>query len=100
MDFVGDNDYFAINVSAGMVYSFGYAGGVWGAADRNGEPGENLGKITLYDAAGQQLSTNFNYESGTSYFAATDTTIYVRAQSLEGTGGLYAGRDRDRPVYS
>lgn len=87
MEAVGDNDYFAINVSAGMVYSFGYAGGVWGAADRNGEPGENLGRITLYDAAGQQLSTNFNYESGTSYFAATDTTIYVRAQSLEGTGG-------------
>ena len=87
MEAVGDNDYFAIDVTAGMVYSFGYAGGVWGAADRNGEPGENLGRITLYDASGQQLSTNFNYESGTSYFAATDTTIYVRAQSLEGTGG-------------
>jgi Ca2+-binding RTX toxin-like protein len=87
MEAVGDNDYFAIDVTAGMVYSFGYAGGVWGAADRNGEPGENLGRITLYDAAGNQLSTNFNYESGTSYFAATDTTIYVRAQSLEGTGG-------------
>ena len=87
MEAVGDNDYYAIDVSAGMVYSFGYAGGVWGAADRNGEPGENLARITLYDAAGNQLSTNFNYESGTSYFAATDTTIYVRAQSLEGTGG-------------
>lgn len=87
MEAVGDNDYFAINVSAGMVYSFSYAGGVWGAADRNGEPGENLGRITLYDAAGNQLSTNFNYESGTSYFAATDTTIYIRAQSLEGSGG-------------
>ena len=87
MEAVGDNDYFAIDVTAGMVYSFGYAGGVWGAADRDGEPGENLGRITLYDAAGNQLSTNFNYESGTSYFAATDTTIYVRAQSLEGTGG-------------
>jgi hypothetical protein len=87
MESVGDNDYFAIDVSAGMVYSFGYAGGVWGAGDRDHEPGENLGSITLYNAAGQQLSTNFNYESGTSYFAATDTTIYVRAQSLEGTGG-------------
>jgi serralysin len=87
MEAVGDNDYFAIHVTAGMVYSFGYAGGVWGAADRDGEPGENLGRITLYNAAGTQLSTNFNYESGTSYFAATDTTIYVRAQSLEGTGG-------------
>jgi hypothetical protein len=92
MDAVGDNDYYAIQVSAGMVYSFGYAGGVWGAADRDGEAGENLARITLYNEAGQQLSTNFNYESGTSYFAATDTTIYVRlAGSVEpgagGTGG-------------
>jgi serralysin len=92
MDFVGDNDYFAIEVTAGMVYSFGYAGGVSGAADRNGEAGENLAQIYIYDAAGQQLSTNFNYESGTSYFAATDTTIYVRLRgSVEpgagGTGG-------------
>lgn len=92
MDVVGDNDYYAIEVSAGMVYSFGYSGGVWGAADRNGEAGENLARITLYNEAGQQLSTNFNYESSTSYFAATDTTIYVRlAGSVEpgagGTGG-------------
>ena len=92
MDFVGDNDYYAIEVTAGMVYSFGYAGGVWGAADRDGEAGENLARITLYNEAGQQLSTNFNYESGTSYFAATNTTIYVRlAGSVEpgagGTGG-------------
>ena len=92
LDAVGDNDYYAIDVTAGMVYSFGYAGGVSGAADRNGEAGENLARITLYNEAGQQLSTNFNYESGTSYFAATDTTIYVRVQgSVEpgagGTGG-------------
>jgi serralysin len=92
MDFVGDNDYYAIEVSAGMVYSFAYAGGVWGAADRDGEAGENLAQLYIYDEAGQQLSTNFNYESGTSYYAATDTTIYVRARgSVEpgagGTGG-------------
>ncbi|HET9352541.1 MAG TPA: hypothetical protein VFO32_00935, partial [Sphingomicrobium sp.] len=42
LDAVGDNDYYAIDVTAGMVYSFGYAGGVSGAADRNGEAGENL----------------------------------------------------------
>ena len=88
----GDNDYFAIDVSAGMVYTFGYAGGVWGAADRDGEAGENLATLVLYNAAGTQLSSNFNYESGTSYFAATDTTIYVRVAgsnepNLGGTGG-------------
>ena len=90
LDVVGDNDYYAIQVTAGMVYSFGYAGGVWGAADRNGEAGENLARITLYDAAGNQLSTNFNYESGTSYFAATDATIYVRiagSTTEPGAGG-------------
>jgi serralysin len=88
----GDNDYFAIEVSAGMVYSFGYAGGVWGAADRDGEAGENLAILSVYNAAGVQLSTNFNYESGTSYYATADTTIYVRVQGsnepgLGGTGG-------------
>jgi len=87
MEAVGDNDYFAIDVTAGMVYTFSYAGGVWGAGDRDGEPGENLGRITLYNASGTSLGTNFNYESGLSYFATADTTIYLRAQSLEGTGG-------------
>ena len=87
-----DQDYYKLDVTAGMVYTFGYAGGVWGAADRDGEAGENLARITLYDAAGQQLSTNFNYESGTSYFAAADATIYIRIAgsnepALGGTGG-------------
>jgi len=92
LDFVNDDDYYAIDVSAGMVYTFGYAGGVSGAADRDGEAGENLATLRIYNAAGQQLSSNFNYESGTSYFAATDTTIYVRVDGAvgpgaEGTGG-------------
>jgi serralysin len=87
-----DNDYYAIEVSAGMVYAFNYSGGVSGAGDRNGEAGENLAALTLYNAAGVQLSTNFNYESATSYFAAADTTIYVRVAgsnepNLGGTGG-------------
>lgn len=88
----GDNDYFKIEVSEGMVYTFGYAGGVWGAADRDGELGENLARLTLYDENGVSLGTNFNYESGLSYFAKEDATIYVRAAgsnepALGGTGG-------------
>lgn len=92
MDVVNDNDYYAINVTAGMLYSFAYSGGVSGGADRNGEYGENLARLTVYNAAGTALSTNFNFESSTSYFAATSGTIYVRAAGsteagLGGTGG-------------
>ena len=76
-----DNDYYAIDVSAGMVYSFNYSGGVSGAGDRNGEAGENLAILTLYNGAGASLGSNFNYESGISYFATTDTTIYVRVRA-------------------
>ncbi len=92
LDVVRDNDYYAVEVKAGMVYSFGYSGGVSGAADRNGEFGENLATLSVYNAAGTQLSTNFNYESGTSYYAANDATIYLRVAgstepALGGTGG-------------
>lgn len=88
IDFAGDNDYFKIDVTAGQVYTFAYSGGVWGAGDYNGEPGENLATLTLYSATGASLGSNLNYESGVSYFAATNTTIYVRAQGFNGTGGF------------
>lgn len=84
-----DNDYFAVTVEAGQVYTFNYSGGVWGAGDFDGEPGENLATLTLYGANGQQIGTNLNYESGLSYFAATDATVYVRVQSYAGTTGGY-----------
>ena len=92
LDVVNDNDYYAVNVTAGMVYSFNYSGGVSGAADRDGESGENLATLSVYNAAGTQLSTNFNYESGTSYIATANTTIYLRVAGstepgLGGTGG-------------
>ena len=87
-----DNDYFAIEVTAGMVYAFNYSGGVSGAGDRDGEAGENLATLTLYNAAGTSLGSNFNYESGISYFATTNTTIYLRVAGsnepgLGGSGG-------------
>lgn len=84
-----DNDYFAITVEAGQVYTFNYSGGIWGGADWDDEAGENLATLTLYNANGQQLGSNLNYESGLSYFAATDTTVYVRVQSYAGTSGGY-----------
>ena len=52
MDFVATTIISRSNVTAGMVYSFGYSGGVWGVADRNGEAGENLARLTLYNSAG------------------------------------------------
>ena len=89
LDTPTDNDYFAVTVEAGQVYAFNYSGGVSGAADFDGEPGENIARITLYDANGNSLGTNLNYESGISYFAATDATIYVRLSSFAGTTGGY-----------
>lgn len=103
MDFINDNDYFKLDVEAGFVYAFAYSGGVSGLADRNGEAGETLAQIYIYNAAGQQLSTNFNYESGTSYVATTNTTIYVRLRASTepgagGTGGYTLDIDKIDPT--
>lgn len=89
IDFAGDNDYYAVEVEAGMVYSFAYSGGVSGSGDFNGEAGENLATVRVYNASGTQLSSNLNYESGTSYYAATDGVVYVRVTGYQATTGGY-----------
>jgi serralysin len=88
IDFTADNDYFKIDLAAGEVYTFSYAGGVASQSDYNGEPGENVGTITLYNANGAQLGTHVNYESAVTYLATADGPIYVRVQGFNGTGGF------------
>ena len=88
IDAAGDNDYYAVNVSAGQAYIFTLAGG----AASNPEfaiPGNTAATLTLYNAAGTSLGSNLNFESSVSYFATTDTTIYVRAAGLGTTTGGY-----------
>lgn len=88
IDTAGDNDYFAINVTAGQVYTFTLAGGAASNAELS-TPGNTAATLTLYNAAGISLGSNLNFESSVSYFAAADTTIYVRAAGLATTTGGY-----------
>ena len=88
MDVAGDNDYFKIDVTAGMVYSFNYSGGVAGGGEL-GEPGGSVAQIRLYDASGNLLGSHLNFESGVGYFAQSDATIYVRLSGYQTTTGGY-----------
>ena len=87
VDFAGDVDVYRIDMAADTLYSFTYAGGVSDASDRDREPGENIGVLSLVDADGNTIVSNLNYESAVSYFADTDQTLYVVTQPFEGTGG-------------
>ena len=87
IDVPGDNDYFALTVTAGQVYAINFSGGISGGSDLNGEMGETLARLTLYNAAGTQLATNFNYESAVGYFSATTSgTIYLRVANTTVAG--------------
>ncbi|WP_338244580.1 M10 family metallopeptidase C-terminal domain-containing protein [Aurantiacibacter hainanensis] len=87
IDTPGDVDVYTLDVSAGQLYSLTYAGGISGAADWDGEPGENIGRLQLYDSSGVLIAQNLNYESALSYFAEEDTTLYVATIPFDGTGG-------------
>jgi len=89
LDSAADLDMYKIEATEGMVYTVTYAGGVSGAGDRNGEPGENIGRLRVYDADGNEIATAVNYETGISFFAETGGTYYVRAESFDGTFGGY-----------
>lgn len=78
LEAAGDVDVYSLSVSEGMFYTFTYAGGVAGADDWDGEPGENFGTIELLDAAGNVIASNLNYESTVSFFAEADQALYVR----------------------
>ena len=89
LDSATDRDMYKIEVTEGMVYSFTYNGGVSGGADFDGEAGENLGILRLYDSAGVNFAAVVNYETGVNFFAEESGTYYVRAESYQGTTGGY-----------
>lgn len=84
-----DVDMYRVEVAEGMVYAFSYSGGVSGAGDFDGEPGENIGVIELYNAQGQLIASNLNYESSLTFFAENAGEIYVKISSYAGTTGGY-----------
>jgi hypothetical protein len=68
IDSSGDNDYFAVTVTAGQAYIFTLTGGAASNAEFS-TPGTTAATLTLYNAAGQSLGSNLNFESSVSYFA-------------------------------
>ena len=86
IDVAGDVDVYTIDVEAGLVYSFAYAGGFAGGSDYDGNPA-NIAYLDLYDAEGNLIGSNLNYESSLSYFASENETLYVVVDPYFGTGG-------------
>jgi hypothetical protein len=89
LDSATDLDMYQIEATAGMVYAFTYSGGISGGADWDGEEGENIGRLRIYDSEGNQIGSALNYETGITFFAEQSGTFYVRAESYAGTTGGY-----------
>ena len=89
LDSATDADMYRVEVEAGQVYTFTYAGGISGADDWDDEPGENIGRVRVFDDEGNQISSALNYETGVSYVALEDGVIYVQASSFSNTFGGY-----------
>ena len=90
LETAGDVDVYSISMTAGMLYTFGYAGGVAGDTDFDQEPGENTALIELLDSNGNVVASDLNYESGISFFANQSGTYYLRVTAeLETMTGGY-----------
>jgi serralysin len=87
----GDRDMYSIELTAGEVYSFGYAGGVASGSDWElpNTPGENIGVLRLYDSDGNLVASNVNYDSGITIEAQNSGTYYLQIDPYEEdmTGG-------------
>jgi hypothetical protein len=102
-DTPGDNDWFAVTLTAGVTYQFGqyaYAGGLPGA-EGNGVPLADA-YLEIYDSAGNLLSiadgggpnTPSGLDALMTFQAPTSGTFYVNATSYDNDGdgvGDFAG---------
>ncbi|HET9429193.1 MAG TPA: M10 family metallopeptidase C-terminal domain-containing protein [Allosphingosinicella sp.] len=88
LEMAGDRDYYAVELTAGNVYSFTYNGGI---ASEAVNPGESIGVLGLYNATGGAvvgLSVNTGGETTITYFAQQTGTYYLRAEAYSNfTGG-------------
>ena len=82
----GDFDMYEIELTEGMVYSFSYSGGVSDGADFDGEPGENIAYLDLFDANGNPITFTVNYETGLSFYAEQGGTYYVQVSPYDAYG--------------
>ncbi|PWG02254.1 M10 family metallopeptidase C-terminal domain-containing protein [Sphingosinicella humi] len=78
-----DFDMYKIEMTEGMVYSFTYAGGISGGGDFDGEPGENIAFLDLFDANGNPITYTVNYETGLSFFAEESGTYYLQVSPYD-----------------
>lgn len=90
LDSGSDVDMYRIDVTAGNVYSFTYAGGIAGSAELSAPAeGENIGIVSIYDADGALVTAGVNYETGVNFFAENSGTYYVEISPYDPglTGG-------------
>ena len=78
LDAAGDTDVYSVQLTAGTLYTFNYAGGIASDLDMDPELGENTGYIELLDSNGNVIASNVGYDSGISYLATGSGTYYVR----------------------
>jgi Ca2+-binding RTX toxin-like protein len=78
LDFVGDEDLYAIQLTAGQVYTFTYNGGI---ASEAIDPGESIGVLGLYDSEGNDVADGLWYssagETGITFVAQQSGTYYL-----------------------
>jgi serralysin len=84
LDSSDDTDMYAIETTAGMYYTFTYAGGIAGP-DELGAPveGENIGVLTVYDSAGTPVLATVNYETVAGFFSEDGGTYYVEVSTYD-----------------
>ncbi len=89
LEAAGDTDMYAISLTAGILYSFDYAGGVANADDFDGQPGENISFLRMYDSGGNLVELNVNYKTFLTYAPTQSGTYYLSVDPVDPamTGG-------------
>ena len=90
LETAGDRDYYAIQLTAGQVYTFTYNGGI---ASEAVNAGESIGVLGLYNAAGGTavgLRVSTAGETSITFAAETSGTYYLRAEAYSNFTGTAA----------
>lgn len=80
LETAGDDDVYSIQLTAGMVYTFTYSGGI---ASETVDPGESIGVLGLYNSEGDNVSDGLWYnsrgETSITFVAQESGTYYLEA---------------------
>ena len=87
LEAAGDRDMYAIDVTAGQLYTFTYNGGIAAGSDWEDPttPGESIGVLRLYDSNHNLIAANVDYETGLSFLADHNGTYYLQVDPYETT---------------